>query len=144
MIETKVSLTIDVTTVFSDPVVINEIVIEKPEVTYAIGDNTSNVDEIQKNVNDYAGANGGGSGGDGGSSEGPKLIIEHLYMRNGTVSVTRAVRHRNKPGFRTVTQSLQLDPDKPMHLVLLALEALLNGKQAVLHQHFDITALRSG
>lgn len=87
----EVNLTLDVTTVLSDPVVIKEIVIEKPEVTYAIGKGTSNVDEIQKNVNDYAGAEGGGSGGSssgGGSSEGPKLIIENLYMRNGTVSVS--------------------------------------------------------
>jgi len=84
----EVSLTIDITTVMSDPVIIKEIVIEKPEVTYAIGDNSSNVDEIQKNVNDYAGAEGADSVGGDGSSEGPKLIIENLYMRNGTVSVT--------------------------------------------------------
>ena len=65
---------------------------------------------------------------------------EERRIFNGTVSVTRSVRHRNKPGFRTATQSLQLDPDKPMHLVLLALESLLNGKYAVLHRHFDISA----
>jgi uncharacterized protein involved in outer membrane biogenesis len=82
----EISVTLDVTTVFSDPVVIKEIVIEKPEITYAIGDGTSNVDEIQKNVNDYAGAGGESSGG--GASEGPNLIIQNLYMRNGTVTVT--------------------------------------------------------
>ena len=73
----EISLTIDVTSVFSDPVVIKEIVIDKPEVTYAIGKSSTNVDEIQKNVNDYAGAQeSGGSGGS--SSEGPKIIIENL------------------------------------------------------------------
>jgi len=83
----EVSVTIDVLTIFSDPVVIKEIVIAKPEITYAIGDGSSNVDEIEKNVNDYAGAEDSGSGG-GGSSEGPKLIIENLYMRDGTVMVS--------------------------------------------------------
>ena len=82
----EVSVTIDVLTIFSDPVVIKEVVIAKPEITYAIGDGSSNVDEIEKNVNDYAGAEDSGSGG--GSSEGPKLIIENLYMRDGTVMVS--------------------------------------------------------
>jgi hypothetical protein len=84
----EVSLTIDVMSILSDPVVIKEIVIAKPEITYAIGEGSSNVDEIQKNVNDYAGAEDSGSGGGVGSSEGPKMIIEHLYMRDGTVMVS--------------------------------------------------------
>jgi len=85
----EISLTIDVTSVFSDPVVIKEIVIDKPEVTYAIGKSSTNVDEIQKNVNDYAGAQESGSGtSGGGGSEGPKIIIENLYMRDGTVTVS--------------------------------------------------------
>ena len=83
----EISLTIDVTSVFSDPVVIKEIVIDKPEVTYAIGKSSTNVDEIQKNVNDYAGAQESGSGG-GSGSEGPKIVIENLYMRDGTVTVS--------------------------------------------------------
>jgi len=84
----EVSLTIDVWTILSDPVVIKEIVIAKPEITYAIGKNSTNVDEIQKNVSDYAGAEDSGSGGGGGSSEGPKIIIEHLYFRDGSVTVS--------------------------------------------------------
>jgi uncharacterized protein involved in outer membrane biogenesis len=82
----EVSVTIDVSTILSDPVVIKEIVIAKPEITYAIGPSSTNVDEIQKNVDDYAGAEESGSGG--GSSEGPKIIIENLYMRGGTVAVS--------------------------------------------------------
>ena len=83
----EVSLTLDVSTILSDPVVIKEVVIDRPEVTYAIGDGSSNVEEIQKNVNTYAGSNGSGSAG-GSSSEGPRIVIENLYMRNGTVSVS--------------------------------------------------------
>jgi len=87
----EVSLTIDVSTILSDPVVIKEIVIARPEITYAIGPSSTNVDEIQKNVDDYAGAEDGASGGGGGSSEGPKIIIENLYMRDGTVAVSAPV-----------------------------------------------------
>ena len=83
----EVSLTIDISTIVSDPVVIKEVVIDGPQVTYAIGEKSSNVDEIQKNVNDYAGGQGGGTGG-GSSSEGPNIIIENLYFRNGTVGVS--------------------------------------------------------
>lgn len=83
----EINVTLDITTVFSDPVVIKEVVIDRPEIIYAIGQGTSNVEEIQKNVNDYAGGEGGASGG-GGASEGPNLIIENLYMRNGTVTVS--------------------------------------------------------
>lgn len=85
----EVSLTIDVSTILSDPVVIKEIVIDKPVITYAIGKSSTNMDEIQKNVNDYARAEESASGGGGGdSSEGPKIIIENLYMRGGTVNVS--------------------------------------------------------
>ncbi len=82
----EVRVTIDLSTIASDPVVIKEIVVQAPEITYTIGGGTSNMDEIQKNVDDYAASeeDSGSGGGDGGA--GPKFIIEHLYMRDGTVT----------------------------------------------------------
>ena len=85
----EVSVTLDVATVLADTVVIKEVVIDKPEVTYAIANNTSNVEEIQKNVNNFAGGGGGSSSGSsGGASDGPKFVIENIYLRNGTVAVS--------------------------------------------------------
>jgi hypothetical protein len=89
----EVSLKLDVATVASDTVVIKEIVIQAPEVTYELGAAGSNIDALKRNVESYAkqmsggGRGTGGGGGDAGA-EGPKLIIENLYVRGGTVKVS--------------------------------------------------------
>ncbi|MFQ5973684.1 MAG: hypothetical protein ACE5Q3_15255, partial [Alphaproteobacteria bacterium] len=85
-----VSVTIDVLSLLRDPVVIEEIVIAAPELTYAISGDSTNVDEIQKNVDSYAGSGDGtraGNGGDG-DDEGRRVVIENLYLRDGTIVVT--------------------------------------------------------
>ncbi|MDH3919079.1 MAG: hypothetical protein OEU25_12985, partial [Rhodospirillales bacterium] len=64
-----------------------------PEVTYELGAAGSNIDALKRNVESYAkqmsggGQGTGGGGGDAGA-EGPKLIIENLYVRDGTVNVS--------------------------------------------------------
>jgi len=144
----EINVTLDITSVFSDPVVINEIVIDKPEITYAIGDSGSNVDEIQKNVNDYAGAESGSGGDSASSSEGPNLVIKNLYMRNGTVTVSA-------PGMSDETLSAPL-PDihltdigeegrgaTPAEVVSQTIDAVVaSANQAV--QSVDVDALLKG
>ena len=71
------------------PVIIKEIVITSPQVTYELGDGGSNVDAIQKNVDAYAKQFASG-GGEKKSGEGPKLIIENLYIRGGKIGVSAA------------------------------------------------------
>ena len=82
-----ISVLLDVTTIASDPVVIKEIVIDKPEVTYELNATGSNVAAIQKNADDYMVKHGLGQGGGGG----PKLVIENLYIRDGTVRVSAGI-----------------------------------------------------
>jgi uncharacterized protein involved in outer membrane biogenesis len=144
----EINVTLDITSVFSDPVVINEIVIDKPEITYAIGDGSSNVEEIQKNVNKYAGAESGSGGESASSSEGPNLVIKNLYMRNGTVTVSA-------PGMTDETLSAPL-PDihltdigeqgkgaTPAEVVSQTMTAVVaSAKQAV--QSVDVDALMKG
>ncbi|MCP5367110.1 MAG: hypothetical protein H6907_20015 [Hyphomicrobiales bacterium] len=90
-----VSVKVDTATVTADPVVIKEIVVDGPEVTYELGgDAGSNVQQLQKNVNDYVGP--GGESKDSGG--GPKLIIEHLYVRNGKVNVASTALAGKKLG----------------------------------------------
>lgn len=79
----EVSVTIDAASILSDPVIIKEVVIIGPQVVYEFGDDGTNLDRLNKNVQSKAGS---GSGG-GGDSEGPKFIIENLYLRDGKVSV---------------------------------------------------------
>jgi len=85
----SVSLHVDAGTVTSDPVVIKEIVIDKPEVTYELGGSGSNIDAIQKNVDAYAKQfASSGSKSEGG---GPKIVIENLYVRGGKVNVSASI-----------------------------------------------------
>lgn len=83
----EISVTIDTATVTSDPVVIKEIVITGPMVTYEIGGSGSNIDAIRRNVEKFMKTNGGGESSSGGG-EGPKLVIEHLYVRGGVINVS--------------------------------------------------------
>jgi len=79
----EVRVTIDASSIFSDPVIIKEVVIVGPQVVYEFGDDGTNLDRLNKTVQSKAGS---GSGG-GGDSEGPKFVIENLYLRDGKVAV---------------------------------------------------------
>jgi len=86
----EISLQVDVGSVTKDTVVIKEIVIAAPEVTYELASGGSNIDTLKRNVDAYAGAGkgraekGAKSSGEGGK----KLVIENLYVRNGKVNVS--------------------------------------------------------
>jgi len=86
----EISLQLDVGTVTKNTVVIKEISIAAPEVTYEFSLKGSNLDALKRNVDAYSGegkekskAAGGEKGG-----EGKKLVIEHLYVRNGKVNIS--------------------------------------------------------
>ena len=85
----EISLQVDVGSVTKDTIVIKEIVIAAPEVTYELATGGSNIDALQRNVNAYT---GGGSAkaekSQGGGEGGKKLVIENLYVRNGKVNVS--------------------------------------------------------
>ena len=81
----EVSVTLDLTTVRSDPVVIKEVVIQGPDVVYEFGkDGGSNLETLNNNVQSKAGSGGGSSSGGGDT---PNIVIENLYLRDGSVSV---------------------------------------------------------
>ena len=93
-----VSIDLDVGSVTEDTVIIHEIVIAGPQVTYEFGPGGSNIDVIRKNVESFL---GGGKKSDGGSSQpsgeakseegGKKIIIENLIIRDGKISVSAAL-----------------------------------------------------
>ena len=88
-----ISVTVDTATVASDPVVIKEIVIGNPDVTYEIGPERSNMTAIQNNVDAYMKQHGltGDGTAEPRATEGPKLVIEDLYVRGGTVNVSATI-----------------------------------------------------
>jgi len=87
----EVSITIDTGSVTGDPVIIKEIIIAAPEVTYELGAGGSNIDAIQKNVDAYMAKLGAGGGAKKDSGEGPKLIIDNLYVRGGKLNVSASL-----------------------------------------------------
>lgn len=89
----EISLTIDATTITKGTVIIKEILIAAPEVTYELGSKGSNLDVLQRNATSGKSSGGGDSAGGaqppGGTKEkGKKLIIESLIIRDGTVNVS--------------------------------------------------------
>lgn len=82
----RISVALDTGKIGGDVVVIKEIVILKPQVTYELAGTASNVDAIKKNVDAYA--KQFSSGGAKKSGEGPKLIIDNLYIKGGQVGVS--------------------------------------------------------
>ena len=88
----EISLKLDVVTVTKDPVVIKEIAISAPQVTYELGSNGSNIDAIKRNINAYVGKGKDkpkekSTAKNGEKKEGRKFVIEHLYVRNGKISI---------------------------------------------------------
>jgi hypothetical protein len=89
----EISVVLDVGTVTQNPIVIKEIVITAPEVTYELGSGGSNIDVIQRNVNAYGGTGKGKAKAapKGDDQEGRKLIIQNLYVKKGIVNVSAAM-----------------------------------------------------
>ncbi len=87
----KIEITIDPGSLTSDIVVINEINIQAPEVTYELGGGGSNIDAIQKNVDayvkKYSGASKSKENIAGGKGE-TKMVIDHVYVKGGKVNIS--------------------------------------------------------
>jgi hypothetical protein len=86
-----VSVRLDIGTLGEDTIVINEIIIDKPEVTYEIGTGGSNIDALKRNVNAYAGTERKGTAGKKADGAGPKLVITKLRITGGVVNVSAAM-----------------------------------------------------
>ena len=96
----EIRVKLDTSTVTSDVVVIKEIVIDGPSLTYEVGPGGSNIGVIQDNVAAFGGGTEKQSPGGGAASagtqkpakqtkaEGTKLIIESLVIKNGHVGVS--------------------------------------------------------
>lgn len=82
----SIGVVIDAESLAYDPIVIKEVVVQAPRVTYEIGPGGSNIDAIRKNVEQTSAAAVGGSSDAAGES--PRIVIEHLYLRQAAVDVS--------------------------------------------------------
>lgn len=90
----EISMTLDLDSLTKDVIVIKQISIVKPDVTYELGAGGSNLDAIQRNVDRYIAQHGGANERTKRNS-GKKLVIENLYIKNATAHVSAAVMQRS-------------------------------------------------
>ncbi|MCP4127016.1 MAG: hypothetical protein GY753_08145 [Gammaproteobacteria bacterium] len=83
----EIKLKLDVDSLTREVMVIKEITINKPAVNYEFNKNGTNFDVIKKNVTSA----GKSTDPESSNSAGPKIIIEDLYINNGSIAVTSAL-----------------------------------------------------
>ncbi len=88
----KVRVDVDLGSLFTDTIVIEEIYIDAPKITYEAGI-PSNIGQIQKNVEEYAGPPKEGEEPEEEEKEeeagpGKKIIIRHFLLENGQIALS--------------------------------------------------------
>lgn len=85
----EVRVIIDTGTITDDVIVIKEVLIVKPDITYELDGTGSNIATIQKNVDEFVKSMGAGGDSQASPSDGGrKVIIENLIVRDGTIAVS--------------------------------------------------------
>ncbi len=85
----KVRLALNVSSLFSGKIIIDEIYIDAPEITYEKAAKGDNIKAILDNINDFAGTGGGGkakSKSEKGKSQ--KIQINNFILKNGKVTIS--------------------------------------------------------
>ena len=90
----EINVGVDVSSITEDVIVIREIVVQSPQVTYEISGKTNNLEAIQKNIEAYVKSTGGESSArDAPGKTGParKYIFGHIALRNARVSMSNPI-----------------------------------------------------
>ena len=89
----EISIALDTGSVTGNPIVIKDISVASPEVTYETGAQGSNIDAIQRNI--AAKSGGGGKSEPAASSSssdgGKKLVIDRLALTGGTLKLATPI-----------------------------------------------------
>lgn len=86
-----VSVKVDTSTITKNPIVIKEIVIDRPQVTYEMGPGGSNLQTIQASAAKSGSSTPAQKPAAAADKKSEiKLIIENLYVRNGDVAASHA------------------------------------------------------
>ncbi|MDH4185667.1 MAG: hypothetical protein OEV08_01600 [Nitrospira sp.] len=83
----EISMKLDIGSLTKDVIRIKEISILKPSVTYEYALGGSNLDIIQRNIDTYVASHVGGKSAAKRTEPGKKLVIEHVYIKNGVATV---------------------------------------------------------
>lgn len=88
---TQISMKLDLASLTKDVVLVHEISIEQPDVTYEYAAGRSNLDAIQQHVEAYIAEKTGNPGQPKSTGPEKKLIIENLYIKGARAHVSAEV-----------------------------------------------------
>lgn len=86
----EVSVAVNIADTNDKLIHITEIRVNQPAITYEVNQTSNNLDTLKKNVDEFLkkkGLAGDSSASESSSEEGPKVIIDNLYINGGKVSV---------------------------------------------------------
>lgn len=88
-----ISVSLNLDSLQSNPVIINEVIVTSPKVIYEFGNGESNIDAIQRNVENFTkeisgGASSSDGAGDEAGGDGTKVVINDLYIRGADVRIS--------------------------------------------------------
>lgn len=90
----SVAVEVDISDTNKEVIHIREIRVENPSIIYAVNQATNNLDVIRNNVDAFLkekGLSGGDQKAESSDEEGPKLIIDNIFINGGQVSVIAPV-----------------------------------------------------
>lgn len=92
----EIAVKVDTSTITKDTIVIRDLLIRAPEITYEYGASGDNINAIKKNVDSYLGQSQGAADKKAGADEtGKKLIIETLRIQDGKITAAAMGRQMN-------------------------------------------------
>lgn len=103
----EISMTLDIGSLTTDVIRIKELTLIKPQITYEYASTGSNLDVLQRNIERSIAQQRGNQKKPPDSESSKKLVIEHLYIKNGTVSVTAELLNSDAVSMRVPDLHLQ-------------------------------------
>ncbi len=86
-----VAVALDTGSVTGNPVVIKDISVSQPEVTYELGEGGSNIDALRRNIEARTGGGKGEAKPAAAKGEERKLVIDRLAIKGGAVTLATAI-----------------------------------------------------
>lgn len=95
----EVRVVVDLFSLLSNKIVIDEIVIDSPEITYETSGGKNNIEALLENINDFVGTSEDGAAGskeDASQKSGKKIQINDFLIRNASVNLSATILQGKK------------------------------------------------
>ena len=92
----RLKIDLDVKSVTSDKLHIRNIIINSPSIIFEGGYGKSNLSQLQANAAEFAGSGDGDGKKEGSDGGGKKLLIDHVVIDNGSISVSMGIMQGQK------------------------------------------------